>query len=85
MLNVGFPTQKTQDKHQKPLPELSNTCSGLSPPVNTHAQWPLPSQALPNSLGTRGPFVVRGVPDLSNLEQVLLLTGRSLEIRVPMS
>ena len=71
----------------KPPPELFTTCSDSSPPVNTNARRPLPSLTPLGSLGTSGPFVVRGVRDLTliNLDDGILLVERFLEVRVPTS
>ena len=48
-------------------------------------QRPLPSLSTLDSLGTSGPFVVRGVPVLAffNLDEVLLRKERFNEVRVP--
>ena len=47
----------------------------------------MPTLRTLDSLGTRGPFTVRGVPVLAffSLDEVLLRKERFLEVRVPAS
>ena len=90
-----LPDLKDTGQGQRPLLELPTTRSGSRPDVDTgssppHANCtarpPLPSPTPLGSPETRGPFVIRGVRDLSliNLEEVLLLVEPFLEVRVPM-